>query len=574
MSVDVGRDAEQNSALLTFLAGTWATRSTVHVHSDGGTANGLCIHIRLEGPKLSSVFEPTSKGGVSGQYRIIQTPTANEEASTGCVFRLELDRSDNGLVARVGDDSTVRDLKGAWARSCVLFRDDFHDSFPMWEVFQVIQPQVTGRPSTVSIIVHQASESSWLLDIEFLVQQLHPSRPDFIELRCRLEFWHFRERPSSSPPPHPHDLEESFGALLQRCDDIAQDIEFRIDEIDDLIATFEESRSKCEQRLQQLKELKESTENGKDEADSLGGDLQEAILEFHEHPSIPAERSAVNGGPKEVLAHIWSELHALQADAESFDSEVDSIESDIDFPEDLIGLAWTNAEYARGQRLLLENRNHLPQPDLGFLGPLQSSVSKLSKASARIVKTTAVLFQAAFDGACLEELDYGPQIASMAKACERILDDVFKDKRTLIESDPICAALLSDERSWHYRIPASVTKVTSGDLTNVVKMIKRSIDTNTAIKWTGMGNKRFALLLFGGWIRVYQATQEHSLNPLEVTISDQYVQNLPDRLGEFQNLRNGFVHHDLADKDDLRRTWECFQDCLKGLLQAFYAGSA
>jgi hypothetical protein len=119
-----------------------------------------------------------------------------------------------------------------------------------------------------------------------------------------------------------------------------------------------------------------------------------------------------------------------------------------------------------------------------------------------------------------------------------------------------------------------MTKVTSGDLTNVVKMVKKSIDTNAAIKWNGMGNKRIALLLFGGWIPVYQTTPEHLLNPLGVKASEEYVQTLPDRLSEFQNLRNGFVHHDLANKDDLRRTWECFQDCLKGLLQAFYAESA
>jgi hypothetical protein len=268
--------------------------------------------------------------------------------------------------------------------------------------------------------------------------------------------------------------------------------------------------------------------------------MQEAILGLHENPSISAESFAVTGGPKEILARTWSELEGLQADAESLDAEVDSTQADVDFPEDLIGSAWTNAEYARGQRLLRENRDHLPLPDLSFLGPLQPSVSKLSKAATRLVKTTAVLVQVALGGEPLAELDYGPQIASMAKACERILDDVL----------------------------------TSGDLTNVAKMVKKSIDANAAIKWNGMGNKRIALLLFGGWIPVYQTTAEHVLNPLEVRSSEEYVQTLPDRLSEFQNLRNQFVHHDLADTDDLRHTWECFQDCLKGLLQAFYSGRA
>jgi hypothetical protein len=200
-------------------------------------------------------------------------------------------------------------------------------------------------------------------------------------------------------------------------------------------------------------------------------------------------------------------------------------------------------------------------------------LSKLSKAATRILKTTAVLVQAAAGGELFEELEYGPQIASMAKACERILDDVFKDKKEAIERDSVVVAILADERGWQYRIPPSMSKLTSSDLTNVVKMVKKSIGRNTAVKWNGMGNKRIALLLFGGWIPVYRTTEERIVNPLGVKISESYVQTLPDRLSEFQNLRNGFVHHDVADADDLRRAWECFQDCLKGLLQAFYAGS-
>ena len=54
----------------------------------------------------------------------------------------------------------------------------------------------------------------------------------------------------------------------------------------------------------------------------------------------------------------------------------------------------------------------------------------------------------------------GAQIASMAKACERILADVLMEKRKAIEGDSIVGALLSDERSWRYRIPVSMSKVT------------------------------------------------------------------------------------------------------------------
>jgi hypothetical protein len=96
----------------------------------------------------------------------------------------------------------------------------------------------------------------------------------------------------------------------------------------------------------------------------------------------------------------------------------------------------------------------------------------------------------------------------------------------------------------------------------------------TPVTWKGMHNKRIAFLLLGGWITVCQATREHTLNPLGVDNSAAPVQQLPDRLSEVQAVRNGFVHHDLADNGDLLRTWACFQDCLRGLLLALYAGAS
>ena len=370
--------------------------------------------------------------------------------------------------------------------------------------------------------------------------------------------------------PLPQNIDKSFDDILQRCDEVTQGVESRISDIDDLIASLENSKAKCEEQLGLLEELKANAESAKDQADSLGDDLREAILKLHESPLVPAEGSAIGGEVNDTLGRTWSELAGLQADTEFWDMEIDSIEADDD---DLIASAWTNAEYARGKQLLREKRHHLPPPDLSFLGPLESLVSKLSKAATTIVKTTAVLVQTALRGELPEELDHGPQIAGMAKACERILDDVFKDKKEAIERDPDVGRLLLDERSWQYRIPAIMSKVASGDLTSVVKMVKKSIDTNTPIKWNGMGNKRIALLLFGGWVPIYQAAHELILNPLEVNNSAEFIQTLPDRLTQFQDFRNGFVHHDLANAGDHLRCWQCFQDCLKGLLQAFYSRS-
>jgi hypothetical protein len=271
-----------------------------------------------------------------------------------------------------------------------------------------------------------------------------------------------------------------------------------------------------------------------------------------------------------MLDRTWDELASLQADAEALDADIDAVESESDSSDDWIGSHWANEEYARGERLLRQNRTQLPPPDFAFLGALRPLLAALSKEACKIVNSTSVLVQVALQG-LLEESDYGPQIAGMAKACERILDDVFKQKKNAIETDTVFGEVISDEPSWHYQIPADMAKVTAGDLTNVVKLVKRSIESDTAIKWNGMGNKRIGLLLLGGWIPVCQGPREHPLNPLGVDRSGEYARILPDRLSELQNLRNGFVHHDLADIDALRNTWRCFQDCLKGLLQACYS---
>jgi hypothetical protein len=480
MSVEAGKVAEQNSALLSFLAGPWTTRFFAYVHSDLGVATGIRMRTHLGGANVRGLYKPLPDGSIAGHYMPIDNSARDDDARVDRFLQLELDRSDNALIAYLGNDQSVPGIRGVWSNSVLHFRGDFHDGITMWELFQAARPQVTARPLTVSLIVRQASESSWLLDVAFKVKQSYPSHATPVGLRCRLEFWHFRQRPSASMLLHPLDVEESFDEILQRCDEVTQDVELRLDEIDDLIASLEDNRAKCEERLRLLGELKANAEGGKKNADDLNDDVAEAILELHENGLASTEGSAVADKIETILTGTSSVLDSLQTDTESLETELDSIEVDIDFPDDdLIGSVWTNAEYARGKRLLQENRSSLPPPDLSFLGPLEYSVSKLSKVAAMIVKTTSVLVQAALRGEPLAELDYGPQVASMAKACERIIADVFKEKKEAIERDPVVGSLFSDEPSWQYSIPASMPKVTSNDLRNVARMVKKSIGSRS-----------------------------------------------------------------------------------------------
>ena len=99
MSVEVGKVAEQNSALLSVVAGTWTTRFTAYVHSDGGVPTGIRMCTCFGGLKLRGLFQRLSDGCVAGSYMLIQDPAGDDASATDCILRLELDSSGNALVA-------------------------------------------------------------------------------------------------------------------------------------------------------------------------------------------------------------------------------------------------------------------------------------------------------------------------------------------------------------------------------------------------------------------------------------------------------------------------------------------
>jgi hypothetical protein len=77
--------------------------------------------------------------------------------------------------------------------------------------------------------------------------------------------------------------------------------------------------------------------------------------------------------------------------------------------------------------------------------------------------------------------------------------------------------------------------------------------------------------LFGGQVVVRKDNYSDTPNPVAVAADDEAVRSLPIQLIEFQQHRNGFVHHDLATKDHVIGVWDCFRQCLQGLLKAFYS---
>jgi hypothetical protein len=285
MSAEAEKVDEQNSLLLNFLTGTWTTRITAYVHKVRGSRTST--YTRFGGANFRGLFQRQADGSVAGHY----IPTGADESTKDCILRLGLDRSDSTLVAFLGNDESVPGIKGVWSDSALHFHSDFHDGITVWKVFQAIMPKVTARPSTVSIIVRQASESIWFLDVAFVVQQSSPSKSMQVRRRCRLEFWHSRQGPGDSTPPHPQDVKESFEKILRRCDEVTQDVELRVDEIDEIIASLEDNRAKCEEQLRLLKELQSNARSGKNDADFLDYDVQDAMLEMHEASLVLATGS-------------------------------------------------------------------------------------------------------------------------------------------------------------------------------------------------------------------------------------------------------------------------------------------
>src|SRR5690348_250747 len=72
MTLEVRNVAEQNSALLTSLAGIWTANLTANVHSALGVSARISTRTRLGDGKVRCLFQPLPTGGVAGHYMPIQ----------------------------------------------------------------------------------------------------------------------------------------------------------------------------------------------------------------------------------------------------------------------------------------------------------------------------------------------------------------------------------------------------------------------------------------------------------------------------------------------------------------------
>ena len=90
--------------------------------------------------------------------------------------------------------------------------------------------------------------------------------------------------------------------------------------------------------------------------------------------------------------------------------------------------------------------------------------------------------------------------------------------------------------------------------------------------WSGTKNCAIALLLFARRYTVLKPSKSEVENPLGCSGSEEALEALRLSLYELQTERNGFVHHDLATWDDVKRMRFCFERCLDGLLTALYSG--
>ena len=95
-----------------------------------------------------------------------------------------------------------------------------------------------------------------------------------------------------------------------------------------------------------------------------------------------------------------------------------------------------------------------------------------------------------------------------------------------------------------------------------------------AVYWSGTRNCAIALLLFGRNYKLGNGLEEEIKNPLNLFGDEDERKELRLHLYRLQELRNGFIHHDLAGWDEAQHVKVCFEKCFRKLVMVLYGRNA
>jgi hypothetical protein len=474
------------------------------------------------------------------------------------VFRAEPQSDDAlrcDLIPPTGNHVT---LHGFWRGSGISFWSAGRDLMPT--PLRGAQEQAAARLGT-HLRYCSVDQGRWLQVVTHVIRE-----GEYI-LFHRGIFQHGRILPplpgtDSTRPPQPPDGGMSLnhpGDSTPGTEDVAA-LEAELTELQQALAA---ARAELESQEEDL---------GRAENDMLDLEVEEERLLAPAEGEDHAERPANDTRLREIhdqLHRRYAELVQLQGQVEDAASDVEDLEDETNDLEDRLDTryaGWQDAVARRAEEIVSRaiDEGRLPREQVPGEGLLSEALlQRLSPEARQLYDTSRRVLHLNSTDQVFRGGDNSPVIGAMAKCCERVFADAFAARRPQLVADPAVSRLRDNFKRATIDIPEEDQryKVDKGSLGRVLNQLP---DNEQA--WSGMRNCGIAILLFGTSYRVVAGEVIEIDNPLRLRGTEDERRALRVACYEFQRLRNGFVHHDLATWGDVQQAQPWFQQCLLGLL--------
>lgn len=431
-------------------------------------------------------------------------------------------------------------------------------------------PKTESRPLTrddvrhARIALHPLRQDLWLLVLYHVL-----SSSSGHATLLKTEVWHFRPEPKTPSVAKaeaskrlPQSLESpsspsAFTDLTARLEEVERELEERRREVEELKSELEDVKSDHEDAVDELVDL-----------DLASFGWADANSSVDPCPVLASYDGTKWQGLYRSVIDLMEQVHDLEGELATAEDDIDDLEHEADDIEEALdqGYAeWQAKEYGKAEAIIEQAP---ARPDLAerrLLG--QAAVGLLSDDARTIHETFMQLDGLYTDRPDLQALDCGPLVSSMSKLCERILADFLGPRCPAVYADPTVSSLLKDPKRT-VEIPAEdqTFKVDKGSLRKVLGLIEKPGPVN----WSGTRNGAIALLLFGRTYKMGDGEGDEIDNPLKLYGTEEERQGLRLDLYRFQQLRNGFIHHDLAGWTEALEVKRCFYGCVQGLVRILF----
>lgn len=555
---------QDREELFSFLQGSWSV--TIRYHAIESLKLGAALHeqsFSCLGPRCDGTANYRLRDCVLvGEYSVSTTNSDALEIPLDWRIQLQTDPTQHAPSGVFSTNELYPKANGVWRPSWLQFVLTNDASCVLWKALSACFPGIPVT-CTVSLVVRKMTPVSWLLDTCFLFPPAPYSDTCHIhgQLCFRSECWHTRCGSGTAAPALPYHATNVLRDAVTRARELVTELDNVQDDFEVISTLLNEAKDSLERKTTELNQLVATARESELDTDEQENGLAKALLREHRRAASVEIADSVENG--DAIQAAVSALEESEREAMDIATTVDDISSEAQTTiDDVLAAIWTTLGYARAQKLL-ENANVAVPADLSFLGSVKHCADRLSKDAQKTLNAAAILYHLATHHRILGELDHVAIIATMAKTCERIFADAFQDRLTAVRSHLVVQALFNEFEKWTFENLPDTPAVKRGFLREVLNDTKQD-----PIRWTGR-KCAVAILLFGGMVRARKGSQCETLNPLGIPMNQDVLQ-LPSRLIDFQVTRNPFIHHDLTTLADVHRDWECFSECVRGLLTAFY----